>query len=102
MRDKEQPMVAISTGASVVITAGGAVITQSCYYLQKTLLRMIWDDHWDDVGMRHWDGDWEGDDWGDDWDGTMMMINRMIMLIAMLMMMMVMVMMMMIVVVVLG
>ena len=35
MRDKEQPMVAISTGASVVITAGGAVITQSCYYLQK-------------------------------------------------------------------
>lgn len=37
MRDKEQPMVAISTGASVVITAGGAVITQSCYYLQKTI-----------------------------------------------------------------
>ena len=35
MRDKEQPMVAISTGASVVITAGGAVITQSCCYLQK-------------------------------------------------------------------
>ena len=69
----------------------------------KTLLRMIWDDHWDDVGMRHWDDDWEGDDWGDHWDGTMMMmmmINRMIMLIVMLMMMMVM--MMMVVVVVLG
>lgn len=35
MRDKEQPMVAISTGASVVITAGGAIITQSCYHLRK-------------------------------------------------------------------
>ena len=35
MRDKEQPMVAISTGASVGITAGGAVIIQSRHYLQK-------------------------------------------------------------------
>lgn len=32
---KGQPMVAISTGASVVITAGGAIITQSCYHLRK-------------------------------------------------------------------
>ena len=28
-------MVAISTGASVVITAEGAIITQSCYHLRK-------------------------------------------------------------------
>ena len=71
----------------------------------KTLLRMIWDDHWDDVGMRHWDDDWEGDDWGDHWDEMMMMMmmNRMITVIGMMMMMMmltmVMVMMMVIVVV---
>ena len=30
MRDKKQPMVAISTGASVVITTPRATITQSC------------------------------------------------------------------------
>ena len=65
----------------------------------KTLLRMIWDDHWDD-GMRRWDDDWEGDDWGDHWDEMMMMVNRMIPVIGMMMMlMMVMVMMMVIVVV---
>ena len=45
----------------------------------KTALRMISGDHWDDVGMRHWDDDWEGGDWGDHWDGMMMMMtNRMI------------------------
>ena len=68
----------------------------------KTLLRMILDDHWDDVGMRHWDDDWEGDDWGGHWDEMMMMMNRMKTVIGMMMMMlmmMVMVMMMVIVVV---
>ena len=55
----------------------------------KTLLRMIWDDHWDGVGMRHWDDDWEGDDWGDHWD-EMMMMSRMITVIGMMMMMMLM------------
>ena len=68
----------------------------------KILLRMVWDDHWDDVGMRHWDDDWEGDDWGDHWDEKMMM-SRMITVIGMMMMMMLMmemVMMMVIVVVV--
>ena len=35
VRETEQPMVVISTGASVVITAGGAITTQSCYYLQR-------------------------------------------------------------------
>jgi len=36
VRETEQPMVTvISTGASVVITAGGAITTQSCYYLQR-------------------------------------------------------------------
>ena len=70
----------------------------------KTLLRMIWGDHWDDVGMRHWDDDWEGDHWGDHWDEMMMMMmmNRMITVIGMMMMtmlMMAMVMMMVIVVV---
>ena len=56
----------------------------------KILLRMIWDDHWDDVGMRHWDDDWEGDDWGDHWDEMMMRMNRMITVIGMMMMMMLM------------
>ena len=45
MRDKEQPMVAISTGASVVITAGRATITQSCCYLRKHYVRIA-----DDLG----------------------------------------------------
>ena len=61
----------------------------------KILMRMIWDDHWDDVGMRHWDDDWEGDDWGDHWDEMMMMMmNRMITVIGMMMMMMMMMLMM--------
>ena len=99
MRDKkEQPMVAISTGAGVVITAGGAIITQSCYHSRKTVLRMIWDDHWDDVGMRHWDDDREGDDWGDHWD-KMMMMSRMITVIGMMVMMILMKVMMMVIVV---
>ena len=88
MRDKEQPMVAISTGASVVITAGGGNHHSVMSSFAKTLLRMIWDDHWDDVGMRHWDDDWEGDDWGDQWNEmTMMMMSRMITVIGMMMMM---------------
>ena len=61
----------------------------------KTLLRMIWGDHWGDVGMRHWDDDWEGDEWGDHWDEMLMimtmMMNRMITVIGMMMMMLMMV-----------
>ena len=100
MRDKEQPMVAISTGASVRSHHCG----RSNYHpvmlsFAKELLRIIWDDHWDDVGMRHWDDDWEGDDWGDHWDAMMMMVmNRMITVIGMMMMTMMMLMMVMVMV----
>ena len=98
LRDKGQPTVAISTcGRGRSHHCGRGNHHSVMLLFAKTLLRMTWDDHWDDVGMRQWDDDWEGDGWGDHWDGMMMMmmINMLIMVIGMMMMMLIMVMVMM-------